>query len=262
MNPIWLLRNVGRAMNICPTWEGRKNYLRILYGKKNMDCNPILFDYSNPIGSIELILRDSADNFIFGEIFGHKYYDHDFGFAPSTILDVGAHIGLATLFFSRQYPQAKIICIEPDAQNFAVLQENLRLNNVTAIALNAAIAPIDGTLTLEPSQRSYGHKIGDGPSVTGTPVTAISVQTIMKRYGLESIDLMKLDIEGYESVLLTANDGWLSRTRELMLEMHPPFSEADLTKVAARHGFGTPRDLSGFWLLSREPPRPPLNFSS
>ena len=77
----------------------------------------------------KVFLRTYAgDISIFYEIFLYKAYKlPETIFTNSTnIIDAGAHIGLASLFFLSQSPHAKIISIEPDAENYSILQKNLK----------------------------------------------------------------------------------------------------------------------------------------
>ena len=53
---------------------------------------------------------------------------------PAVILDIGANIGVAALYFKRRYPEAKIYCFEPFTENIELLKENLRnFKDVTVI---------------------------------------------------------------------------------------------------------------------------------
>jgi FkbM family methyltransferase len=59
------------------------------------------------------------------------------------ILDLGANIGLATLYFAKNWPKAYIVAVEPDEENFRLMLANLDgLSNVKPV--NAAVASEDG----------------------------------------------------------------------------------------------------------------------
>src|ERR1700730_7986688 len=59
------------------------------------------------------------------------------------IIDAGANIGLATLWFKAQYPKATVIAIEPDTENFAVLKENVIADDTTLL-VDAAVGSRPG----------------------------------------------------------------------------------------------------------------------
>ena len=79
----------------------------------------------------------------------HAYYIDDLE-SPKRIVDMGAHIGLATLYFAQMYPEAKIVAYEPDHANFELLTKNISENNLLNVELiQAAVAPTSGELGLQ-----------------------------------------------------------------------------------------------------------------
>lgn len=88
---------------------------------------------------------DSEFSEMYEEIFiNHAYYfeaDH----AEPNIIDCGANIGLATLYFKKLYPRSKMICFEPNPIPFEILQKNIKLNHLTDVTpYNIAISDKDG----------------------------------------------------------------------------------------------------------------------
>ena len=81
-------------------------------------------------------------------IFRSKSYDPRIpGFSPSTIVDVGAHIGMASILFALKYPTARIIALEPEPANFAALVRNTSAYK-TITPIQAALWRRDGQATL------------------------------------------------------------------------------------------------------------------
>src|SRR5918911_488572 len=68
-----------------------------------------------------------GDLFIFHEVFLDDCYHIPTAWVPNvrTVVDLGANIGLTTLYFAKSYPQARFICIEPDPNNASVLRRNV-----------------------------------------------------------------------------------------------------------------------------------------
>ena len=63
------------------------------------------------------------------------------------ILDLGANIGLGTLYFAKNWPKAHIIAVEPDDRNFRVLKANVEgMSNITPI--EGAVASEDGVVQI------------------------------------------------------------------------------------------------------------------
>jgi hypothetical protein len=75
---------------------------------------------------IKLRLNSSSDKIAFYKIILNKEYDIDLPVHPEYIIDAGANIGLASVFFANKYPEAKIIAIEPDKGNFEILLNNIQ----------------------------------------------------------------------------------------------------------------------------------------
>lgn len=264
MNPLWIIRNIRRAVTVCPTWRDRIHLLRLAYSSKlprwlrPPQDQPISFRYRFPIGDLKVVQRDNAgsDSFIFGEVFDHCYYDVELQSEPRTILDLGANAGYTAIFFARKFRNAAIACVEPMPNNIAVLRENLLLNGIDAIVFDAAVAVTDGPIYMEMNANDYGHRVVDadmqtvGPQIT---CVGISVTSLMEQLGWKRIGLLKIDIEGYERFLLKENCGWLRQVDAMCIECHPGYSEADLHELATEYGFCQPIKLPGIWLLRRGP---------
>ena len=219
----------------------------------------ISFVYAPPVGKIRLIVRNNqgSDVFIFSEVFEHNFYDLPLPFQPSTILDLGAYVGFTAVYFARRYPKARIACVEPVAGSAKVLRLNLELNAVNAAVFPAAVAVEDGRVQMEMAPLDYDHRIAGIGSAESEArdtiqVDAISVPTLLERLGWERISLLKVDIEGYERVLLKERCEWLSRVDSMCVECHRGFGEPDLQAIAATWGFNSPVRLPGIWLLVRD----------
>jgi hypothetical protein len=70
-------------------------------------------------------------------------------------------------------------------------------------------------------------------------VKMISMATVLADLDTsEEIDLVKMDIEGGEEELLSANLSWLSRTKAIIAELHPPLIDYQKTiKIIEKEGF-------------------------
>jgi FkbM family methyltransferase len=140
--------------------------------------------------------------------------------ASPRILDCGANIGLASLFFKRRYPAARITAFEADPAIAAMLEENVRRNGAADVeVVAAAVWTESGEVTFRPD----GADSGAVASLAGAPGTdAIRVPTVRlaDRLAAERIDLLKLDIEGAETAVLADCAGALDNVNALLLEVH------------------------------------------
>ena len=138
-------------------------------------------------------------------------------FNPHTIVDVGAHIGMASLLFAHRYPMARIIAVEPEPANYAALVKNTSpYKNI--VPVQAALWKEDGQVRLG---KSTAHPKGafaiaeDGDQ----RVRAITMETLMEANELNTIDFLKVDIEGAEKEVFR-NCAWIKNVRVIAIELH------------------------------------------
>ncbi len=174
----------------------------------------------------DLLIRTyKGDISIFNEIFWKKTYSIPSNYLknPHTIIDLGAHVGFTSVFYSLQYPDSKVYSVEASKKNFNILKENVKtFENITAI--NKVIYPSDGQILFDDSGVSYNTKI----SSKGDLMESISMNTLMNTYNIEKIDLIKIDIEGAEKELLKSNNSWLEITDNIIIELHLPYDIDEL----------------------------------
>jgi FkbM family methyltransferase len=170
---------------------------------------------------INLHLRTlSGDLQIFYEVFWRMVYDLpgvDFD-ACKVIVDLGGNVGMSALFFALKAPHAALYILEPDADNFTLLSNNLKSLQQPVKPLLAAAASQSGTLYLQ--QNRYAYNSATVATVTGEPVAAISLNELITTYQLTTIDLLKIDIEGFETELFSQHTEWLQQVRHLVIEIH------------------------------------------
>ncbi|MSU76156.1 FkbM family methyltransferase [Patescibacteria group bacterium] len=187
--------------------------------------------------------------FIFNEIFIEEHYEYDAPTKSPRIIDAGANIGLAALYFKLRYPKARITCIESSQATFLLLKKNVeQLSDVKAVHL--ALAKKKGTVTFQTSSLvdggvlaasssqydvlgKLGHKKDD---ITEEKVPADSLNQFLT----EPIDLLKMDIEGAEGEVLEAAGEKLESINRIFLEHHELPHNLSLAKTVAlleKHGF-------------------------
>jgi FkbM family methyltransferase len=261
MNPIRLMRNAATSWSHSVGYGDAVKRLLLAYSAR---LPPILwrrdwtisFRYPPPIGTIRLVLRaNGSDSFVHSEIFEHEYYSLPVERPPATVLDLGANIGLSTIYFARMFPGARLACVEPIPENLQVLACNLNLNGIEAEVISAAIDVCDGKVWMESINGYYGHKIvaERGHSFTGQfEVSAVSIPSILRRLGWSRIGLLKMDIEGHEWRLLSENCDWLHVVDTMCFEWHDQPGESELTRLANQFGFLAPQRLPvRIWLMTR-----------
>jgi FkbM family methyltransferase len=172
--------------------------------------------------------------------------------APRVILDIGANIGLASLFFLRRYPRARVIAVEPDPDNFALARDNLRPFARRCTLVRGALWSHTTRLTLRPGAAPWATQVvpGDGA------VPAFSLDDLLARFGLPFVDLLKIDIEGAEEEVFRADHGAaLARVGCCAAELHGPACAAAFHAAARRHRLTTSR-RGELTVAYRRPPGP------
>jgi FkbM family methyltransferase len=159
---------------------------------------------------------------IFYEIFWKKIYSlplqQELGY--KVIVDIGANVGMAALYFATHYPLAQIICIEPDKDNCTVLQKNCAPYKNIKI-MQAAIMPQDGFVSIKKALLQYNNSVQFSDSEKNN-VQAICMNTLFSNFELTHVDLMKIDIEGGEEEVFAADTTWLDNVSQLLIEIHNP----------------------------------------
>lgn len=265
INPVWFVRNLRESASISRDLSSVLERMIWLYhpklGKRAAPARRRLLrlQYAPPVGRMDILVRDNggSDAYVMGEVFHHRYYElHPRVQAPRTIVDLGANAGFASLFFARCVPQARIIAVEPHPDNATLMRANFALNGVAAEVLEAACAVHDGRVLLRRHPMDYGHYVapdaGAGPASADDAVSVegISMPTLLQRFGLSEIGVLKLDVEGYEKPLLAGRPDWLSAVRAIVMEWHHPDEEEEVREIARRNGFREPERHRGqIWLL-------------
>ena len=156
------------------------------------------------------------------QIFYAGEYDIHLQETPQFIIDCGANIGLSAVFFASKYPDALIVAIEPDENNFKYLLKNTEPHK-NIYCLKKAIWPSNVKLEIiDSGNGNWGlqTKIADGDRNTMI-VDGITLDQILVTYGKGKIDLLKIDIEGAEKELFSQHfENWLSKTKVIAIELH------------------------------------------
>jgi FkbM family methyltransferase len=151
------------------------------------------------------------------DIFIRKIYHFTTAAPRPRILDGGACVGMATLYWRQVYPEARITCFEPDPGLARVLRTNLEANGAGDVeVVVAGLAGSKGSLPFVPDGMDGGRFLPD------RDVTRTMRTVPLSDYLDEPVDLLKLNIEGHELPVLQEAEasGRLHNVREIVLEYH------------------------------------------
>jgi FkbM family methyltransferase len=121
----------------------------------------------------------------------------------STVIDAGANIGLSAVFFSKRLGAPEIVALEPEENNFTQAVFNTQtLSNVEV--LRAALWPRQEPLYIsnQETSGSLGFQVKTSTEPHGTSILkTLTIPEIMLKRGWQTLDLLKIDIEGAEKDL-------------------------------------------------------------
>jgi FkbM family methyltransferase len=174
---------------------------RFMFGRGTYPWAPSV---RTPIGVVRPQLDRHDDLLTVNEIFARQDYE-----APETLrvaVDVGANIGIASLYFLTRNATSKVYCVEPDPKNIARLPRTLAGFEGRYELQEVAAAACDGEATfyVEPSGRYGGFEQGWKSESITVPTRSFAslLDDVLARE--ERIDVLKVDTEGSEEALVSS----------------------------------------------------------
>lgn len=133
------------------------------------------------------------------------------------VIDAGANVGAASLWFAKTYPDAIVVSVEPDSDTARVCRMNVeKTQNI--VFVEAAIGQCSGQVTITRASKSWETQTvrsDDG----GTAV--VSVPDLLAQMGPKAeLFIVKVDIEGFEDDLFGGHLEWLAMAPIVMIEPH------------------------------------------
>ena len=175
-----------------------------------------------------------------------QYHQEQSAVRQSLIIDAGANIGASVVYFKNTYPNAYVYAIEPDINNWQLLEINAA-NYGDKTNFYGAISNVDGTLSLiDPGLSDWGFRTQASVESHEKQITvkSISPQTILDdtKYAQMTPLIFKIDIEGAESQLFQGDTSWMSKFAMIVIELHDwmlPFSgsSSHFFKAMVQHDF-------------------------
>jgi FkbM family methyltransferase len=134
------------------------------------------------------------------------------------IIDAGANIGASVCWFAIQYPECRIVAVEPDARNFDLLTENVAGLNVELH--DAAIGSHNGRVSLiDPGEGEWGYRTELNPNGACRMISISQLVQNNSEYGFVPF-IAKIDIEGGEGNLFQEPNDWVNKFPLLIVELH------------------------------------------
>jgi len=176
----------------------------------------------------EIYLRKGTkDHETFEEVFLDHIYNLNLPFHPRTIIDGGANIGLASLFFKMKYPDVSVVLIEIDKNNLEMIQKNLKHQNKITI-LNKALYNTNAFFKVFDPFNATNSFVVEESTPDDYDVESVTIDQIINNQNWTEIDILKIDIEGAEKKLFESNyylplpmeELWCITTQNYYLKIH------------------------------------------
>jgi FkbM family methyltransferase len=163
-----------------------------------------------------------------------RQYEFPLSIKPKVIVDAGANIGSSAVFFANKYPDSIIFALEPEESNFKLLEKNVS-SYPQIKPIKAALWKENGQIYLvDPGDGNHGFQTTEKAADNCQPlgfIQALTLDALMTRMDLESVDVLKIDIEGAEKEVFESSAKWIDKVGVIMAELH------DRTKAGCGKAF-------------------------
>lgn len=201
-------------------------YRGLLFAAKSRILPPLSKVKVNPPAFAKPVYMrtKSSDIPTYHQVFLGSEYDVDVAKVPGTIIDAGANVGFTSLFFAHKYPTARIFAIEPETSNFKLLKKNVApYKNI--IPIQAALWNLNTQIIIsDPGSGKWGFQTRspseNNSGATVERVAGKTLDSLMKEYAIDAVDILKVDIEGAERRVFEDASNWIDKIGVLMIELH------------------------------------------
>jgi FkbM family methyltransferase len=222
-------------------------------------------------GILIALRRNPSDILTFAEIMLRGIYDRlldNYRESRCTWIDIGAHVGLASLYASTRCLDLHGVCVEPIPSSAQLLQENLAMNRLNLAVERAAISDRDGfgkvyttrwwsscTTSIEvregrlsnPRRPEHTHRAKD------EIVRTINMSTLFQTHNIDSVDILKFDAEGAEAVVFERScASWIKRVGRIGIDLHSRYiNSTQILQRLTELGFVIQSRKGSFFVLDR-----------
>ncbi len=197
------------------------------------------------------------------EVFYQIFVEREYGVIDEfrdvgLIIDGGANVGYSAAYFLSTFTNCEILAIEPDPENAKVLRLNMAPYGDRVRCIEAGLWSHSARLKMaESSFRDGAHWARQvrecGPEESGG-LPGVGIGELLSDSGHDRISVLKLDIEGAETVLFSSGyEDWIDKVDTFVIELHEdsPWGNASAAFHAAIEGRGLLISRSGELTIAR-----------
>lgn len=208
---------IGTFFRALPDFRGKQRLVRLLLGR-TLDSSVDLIirgKYDSSLLVPNLIENIGFELFVNG-VFEKEIVDFVLKVLPENgvFIDLGANIGSLSVAISKKKPGARIFSVEASPFVIPYLRRNIELNNLRNIVLyEAAVSDKDDDMVefFHPDIQFGKGAVTNLFDAGSTKVRTITIDSIVRQHNLAKVDLMKVDIEGFEIFAFRGADKLLNR---------------------------------------------------
>lgn len=165
------------------------------------------------------------------QIFLHRELDIEVHHPVAYIIDAGANIGLASVYLANRYPDADIDALEVDSSNMEIIRLNVAPYRKVRV-IQMGLWSHKTTLKISnPDAQACAFRVQEVDSNDPSSFESVSVSDLLAERCVDSVDILKIDIEGAEREVFSASAEWIDRARTIFVECHDRFKPGCVSAV-------------------------------
>ncbi len=171
------------------------------------------------------------------EIWHEGSYDVSFLGRPQCVVDVGANIGTFSLYQAMVKHAEQVVAFEPSPNTFSRLAKNVEINGLKNVRiLNVAVGDKSGFLSFTEGRMSINSHVRESGTLK---VPCVRLDDELTTF--PSVDILKIDTEGYEIPVLRGASETLKKTQRIVFELHYPGEREEIESIIFPFGFSLAR---------------------
>jgi FkbM family methyltransferase len=157
------------------------------------------------------------------------------------VMDVGANWGMHTIFLSRRVGEkGHVIAVEPEPRALSELEWHLQANECQNVTVHrCALADHAGVAAFVTGESAYtGHLATKEGNCDDMHVAATTLDTLISEEGIHRLNLVKIDVEGAETVVLAGGAKTLAEIKPyFVIDLHTPEQDVAVARVLSDAGY-------------------------
>lgn len=260
------LRKLWKSQVVFPSYSDALRYAALEKKTGPQEVYPVTLRIKALANQTVVCRSGTTDAAVLWSTFYEKYHlpDHSLRDSPC-ILDLGANVGYTTAHFAALYPKCRVVGVEMDQDNFDIARQNTQRFAARCEMIHAAVSSVDGELAYLGEREDGFHLVSPGTPASEKSkfVCSLTMTSLMRQFRVDTVDFVKMDIEGAEREVFTGDLGWLRAVQSLKIEIHRPEDFAVIGAALKSYGFDWVKDTH-HWstVIAKRSGTPMVEFSA